>query len=61
MARGSHAAGIIIIIIIIHAEIKVTLSQKCCRDTVQTAMSHTYHTSAVTATVTTGTIMFGRC
>jgi len=30
----------IIIIIIIHAAIKVTLSQKCCRDTVQTAMSH---------------------
>jgi len=27
-------------IIIIHAEIKVILSQKCCRGTVQTAMSH---------------------
>jgi len=25
-------------IIIIHAEIKVTLSQKCCRGTVQTAV-----------------------
>jgi len=29
-----------IIIVIIHAEIKVALSQKCCRGTVQTAMSH---------------------
>jgi len=33
-----HAYGVIIIII--HAKIKVTLSQKCCRGTVQLAMSH---------------------
>jgi len=31
---------VITITIIIHAEIKVTLSQKCCSGTVQTAMSH---------------------
>ena len=31
---------LVFIIIIIHEEIKVTLSQKCCRGTVQTTMSH---------------------
>ena len=43
--RGALASScferiIVIIITIIHAEIKVTLSQKCCRSTVQKAMSH---------------------